>query len=86
MAVSRACVHVWSYRLAKGSEGAEIVARAVVEACRDAIHREASLDEGARNQFYKGNFVEQIVATEKLYFENALFRVVQARAGRCEIK
>ena len=84
--MTQACVNLWAYRLANGREGAEVTARAVVEACRLAIQREASWNEGARDKFFDGDFNRQVADLEKSYFEAALYRVVQARAGKCEFK
>lgn len=82
-----ACVHKWAYRLARSDEPASVVAKAVVSACNDvadyAAERAASSPavqaaadpEQVRTEAYRGNIA--VGETQ------ALFRVVQARAGNC---
>jgi hypothetical protein len=72
------CVHRWSYKLAGSPDPARVVAEAAVTACADAIAYQ----------------VNEAAADERLELSTqiteaapgiALFHVVQARAGRCEI-
>lgn len=75
-----ACVHKWAYRLAVSPDPAGVVAKAVVRACNDVANSAAEKvgkDEQARQEAYLGNIA--VGETE------ALFRVVQARAGQCDI-
>lgn len=73
------CLHRWAYRLAPSRDAADLVAGAVVGACRPQIDRSASLlaqgDENAEGWY--GAEMERIAR------ERALYRVVQARAGNC---
>ncbi|MCZ8282255.1 MAG: hypothetical protein O9286_08440 [Aquidulcibacter sp.] len=64
------CVNRWAYRLAKSGDNAKIVAEAVVAACR--------------NDILAAN-VEQEKFVLAHYEQDALFFVVQARAGRCKV-
>lgn len=64
------CVTRWAYRLAKSGDDAKIVAEAVVAACR--------------NDILAAN-VDQAKPFEDHYERDALFFVVQARAGRCKV-
>jgi len=74
----KACVHKWAYRLARSSDPAETVAKAVVAACNDVAN--AAVEKlGTVNQ------VERYEGTVRLAETDALFRVVQARAGHCEV-
>jgi hypothetical protein len=82
-------VHKWAYRLARSDEPAEVVARAVARACNDVANyaAERSADklatqvagepERVRSEAYTGNMA--LARTE------ALFRVIQARAGDCNV-
>lgn len=78
------CVHDWAFRLARSAEPAGVVAKAAVSACVNVIDQDAQRtsirvaghpDEDRRQAFIK-------ISTEILEGQ-ALFRVVQARAGRC---
>ena len=74
------CVHKWAYRLAGSAEPAATVAKAVAQACSDVAvyNTEAASSSGdSKSQLYEGFMAE----AEK----QALFRVVQARAGNCDI-
>lgn len=84
-----ACAHKWAYRLARSDEPAVVVAKAVARACRDVA--EYTADQAAKSpavlaagdpdevraQTYAGNLA--LGETE------ALFRVIQARSGNCDI-
>ena len=73
------CIHRWAYRLAPSRDTADLVAGAVVGACRPQIDRSATLlangNESAES-YYLGEM-------ERVARERALYRVVQARAGNC---
>jgi hypothetical protein len=74
------CVHRWAYRLAVGSEATATVAEAVVGGCREPIIRQAMQDAPSIAEFEK-----RLAGTRARFREEALFYVVQARAGRCPI-
>lgn len=73
------CIHRWAYRLAPSRDAADLVAGAVVGACRPQIDRSATmLAEGNENSesYY-------LAEMDRVARERALYRVVQARAGNC---
>lgn len=74
-----ACVHKWSYRLARSSEPAPVVAKAVVQACNDVANYSADHvpAPSQKTEVYAGQMA--VGETE------AIFRVIQARAGHCDI-
>ena len=81
-----ACVHKWAYRLAGSPDSAEVVAKAVTQACVNVIGQDAERaavqvaghpDEERRQAFFD--------ISMKVMEGQALFRVVQARAGHCDI-
>ena len=78
---AEACVHRWSYRLAKSSDPASTVADAVVAGCVVPIQNwsaaRASTFEEYRENAYRTTRAEMR--------EQALFNVVQARAGDCPV-
>lgn len=83
------CVHKWAYRLAGSRDPARVVADAAVTACADAIawqvsHADLSIiqGEGMPERQARIAFGEQIMESAP---KIALFRVVQARAGNCDI-
>lgn len=73
------CIHRWAYRLAGSRDAADLVAGAVIGACRPQIDRSATLlaegDETAETWY--------MTEMERVSRERALYRVVQARAGNC---
>ncbi|MFN3724707.1 MAG: hypothetical protein ACK4SZ_00225 [Allosphingosinicella sp.] len=76
------CIHNWSYRLARSEDDAEAVVGAVIGACRTSIDRSATMvaaGDPEAERFYLAEF-------ERASRERALFRVVQARAGRCSLE
>lgn len=76
------CIHNWAYRLARSDDGAEAVVGAVIGACRTSIDRSATMvaaGDPEAERFYLAEF-------ERASRERALFRVVQARAGRCSLE
>lgn len=84
-----ACIHKWAYRLAQSNDPADVVAKAVVHACNDVANEVAERVgtgpdakigadlERAKTEAYRG-----IVNVGEM---QALFRVVQARAGKCDV-
>ncbi len=76
------CIHNWAYRLARSDDDAEAVVGAVIGACRTSIDRSATMvaaGDPEAERFYLAEF-------ERASRERALFRVVQARAGRCSLE
>jgi hypothetical protein len=76
------CIHAWAYRLARSTDAAEAVVGAVLGACRTPIARSATMvaeGDPEAERFYLAEF-------ERTSRERALFRVVQARAGRCSLE
>lgn len=76
------CIHNWAYRLARSDDEAEAVVGAVIGACRTSIDRSATMvaaGDPEAERFYLAEF-------ERASRERALFRVVQARAGRCSLE
>lgn len=78
------CTHFWAYRLAGSPDPAEVVAKAVAQGCalvadseakRNARSADGRLDENRRQAILKQNM--------EVVEKNALFRVVEARAGNC---
>lgn len=73
------CLHRWAYRLAPSRDAADLVAGAVVGACRPQIDRSATLlAEG--NEAAESWYINEM---DRVSRERALYRVVQARAGNC---
>ena len=87
MEVTNGCIHNWAYRLAPAPGSSREVAEAVVGGCRDAIIREANLmiKEDTGENADRESEAAQFESIRKTYFDSALFHVVQARAGRCNI-
>lgn len=80
-----ACLHRTSYKLARATGPSNEIAAAVVVGCRPSIAARVTKNVSA------GFVKAEETASEIAYVENAerpmaLFRVVQARAGRCEIE
>lgn len=76
------CIHNWAYRLARSPDQADAVVGAVLGACRTSIVRSATMvaeGDPEAERFYLADF-------ERSSRERALFRVVQARAGRCSLE
>ena len=76
------CIHNWAYRLARSDDDAEAVVGAVIGACRTSIDRSATMvaeGDPEAERFYLAEF-------ERASRERALFRIVQARAGRCSLE
>ena len=76
------CIHNWAYRLSRSDDDAEAVVGAVIGACRTSIDRSATMvaeGDPEAERFYLAEF-------ERASRERALFRIVQARAGRCSLE
>ena len=91
---SRQCVHRWAYRLAQSPDPAPVVADAVMGACADLVFRsayakeyEARIREESVMGFdsFTGQEANQYVVTAKELRRQALYHVVQARAGKCAV-
>ena len=83
----QSCAHRWAYRLARSKDPAPIVAEAVMQACKEPLDFYKSARLGATAAASERPLpVEQFFTdvTEDTRRE-ALFRVVQARAGHCDI-
>lgn len=82
-----ACAHRWAYRLARSDDPADVVALATLEACREPIMfaAQARLDANlaASDDTTPHAGVLEQVRQEAL--DHARYRVVQARAGNCDI-
>ena len=80
------CIHRWGYRLAKSPGTNRDIASAVLGACRDALLRESDLmfRENAGKAPSANDERAMMTELRDRYFETALFRVTQARAGKCE--
>lgn len=75
----QACVHKWAYRLARAPGTTSEIVEAALQACDDvALFNSRKLNDfQARDREYR----QQLL----LGRDQAAFRVVQARAGRCDI-
>ena len=84
--LTTSCVHRWAYRLAKAEGSHGEIASAVVGGCREAIDVEANLYLETSKDGLTTPELERIRRRlEREYSEMALFHVVQARAGRCDV-
>jgi hypothetical protein len=88
------CVHRWAYRLAGSPDPATTVADAVMGACQDTVFRTALAKDAdqQKRQEPTGGFDTETGQDVNSYAEQwrelrnqALFNVVQARAGHCKI-
>lgn len=82
------CLHKWGYRLARSPDPAKVVADATVTACADAIAWQVShgdVEDATKGGLSEGearrSLNQQIMESAPSI---ALFRVVQARAGKCD--
>ena len=76
-----ACVHRWAYRLAGAPESARDVASAVTGGCAANIGADIynmAKGDPARTDYWTPHI-------RRMALEKALFHVVQARAGHCDI-
>lgn len=81
----KTCVHRWSYRLASAPGTNREIAAATVAGCVEAIEWEGDAEKAAIEA--TGDFSNPPKHEDKYAAATnlALFRVVQARAGHCEI-
>lgn len=74
-----ACANRWAYRLARSPDPAIVVAKAVATACGDTIAWQVNnADEGEDRQQLAADLMRSLDGF-------ALYYVVQARAGKCDI-
>jgi hypothetical protein len=83
------CLHRWGYTLARASDGADVVAGAVVAACNAPLARwnQQTMSTGQAQEapsLITGETTNPIAAHASFAEGRALFYVVQARAGKCE--
>lgn len=86
-----ACVHLWAYRMASSDDDAGTVAKAVVQACEGAVNGHANaqgrvaMEPWMADDAAEGINVFETIREQKVtqMEREALFRVVQARAGKC---
>lgn len=85
----KACVHKWAYRLARSADPVSSVADAAVIACDGMLITRADDEANSPAVQAAGDPDKVKVETYNLWKnigrEEALFRVVQARAGNCEL-
>lgn len=81
------CVHRWAYRLSRSPDPARVVAVATVQACETAISWYVTNNTTMRAALgHAGIDAEAFEAMiQKRAGDEALFRVVQARAGHCRV-
>ena len=83
------CLHRWGYTLARSTDGADMVAQAVMAACTAPLSRwnQQTLAAGAAApeapSLITGENTTPIAAHSEFAHGRALFYVVQARAGKC---
>ena len=86
------CVHRWSYRLAGSSDPAPVVADAVMGACADLVFRTGyaqEMEAQTRNEnpqgfdSFTGEEANRYVIAAREMRRQAIFHIVQARAGNC---
>lgn len=75
------CVHRWAYRLASTEGAVQVIAKAVVAGCSDAV--KAAVERVLTGEEAPPDGPP--VPLEKQAMGKALFYVAQARAGRCAI-
>jgi hypothetical protein len=75
------CIRHWAYRMSAASGESSELAHAVVAACRGAVNQEIWISEREREKGVESNSNKDEI--EKRSFEQAIFRVVQSRAGDC---
>jgi hypothetical protein len=84
--LTKGCVHRWSYRLAGAPGSNSEIAKAVIGACREALMVERNFYLNAGETTTLAALEQRKKQLEAEYLEMALFHVVQARAGHCEVK
>jgi hypothetical protein len=78
--VLTSCVDHWSARLSQGTDAADLVADAVVAACDEAI--DVDLELWNKEVPTSPRTVAETAAFQR---RQALFRVIQWRAGKCPV-
>lgn len=92
------CLHRAAYRLARAGDGADIVAQATVAACGESLSRWNTTavntpatangngaDSDTAVDLVTGQPTSQLAQRYQFAQGRALYYVVQARAGRCEV-
>ena len=85
--ITENCVHAWAYRLAHAPGSNTEIARAVVVGCSDGIAfwvSSRSVGPDSEVPLYGSMEALEKSANDEM-LQLALFRVTQARAGKCEI-
>ena len=84
--VANSCIHKWAYRLGRSSGSNAEIAKATLGACRESLtyFLNFKVDEGNKSKDPFTDDKWQLYVKE--FEENALFRVVQGRAGQCSIR
>ena len=87
MGLTTDCIHRWSYRLARSTGPNREIAEAALGGCRDAVLREGNMmfQESTGREPNAAEERSMYNALKEGYSEVALFHVVQARAGNCDI-
>jgi hypothetical protein len=87
MGIAESCIHKWAYRLAPAPGTNREIADATVAGCRDAIMKEGNLMFKEQNgKDVDGNSEAAMFKLLRVrYADLALFHVVQARAGKCDV-
>jgi hypothetical protein len=87
MILAEDCVHRMSYKLAKAPGTNREIADAVIAGCRNVIIGEADLKvEEAKSREATGTEEREIFSLLRpRYYDQALFNVTSARAGKCKI-
>jgi hypothetical protein len=81
--VAKECIHRWAYRLSRSQASTKDVVDATLGACRDAIDQVLLIGTSKSKEGALPDTIWQQFQSD--FREQALFRTVQARAGRCEI-
>lgn len=90
------CVHRWAYKLARSPDPASVVAEAVMGACREtllpltyALYELGQTDETTNPDLALSERTGRHIPLGQDVYDDmratALFHVVQARAGKCNI-
>lgn len=94
--VAKHCIHRWSYRLARSRDPAETVAAAVMSGCQEPVSRYILEQDSERREALGDKFDRRVLSAKlgrvvpdvhSSYLrlrDDALFHVVQARAGNCK--
>ena len=82
---AESCVHRWAYRLAAAPSPAPEIAKAVVAGCDSAISADAGDSYRATPEALRGDEDAWYRRHLDQALGQALFHVIQARAGHCRI-